>query len=385
MNHMQKALVIGMIDDDIERAKQESSLKEAVQLLETFGAKTEIVLTQHMRHRSGATFIGSGKVEEIKKLVDAQQIVIVVVNHHLKASQLFALKSAIYPDSPGEVWDRTQLILHIFRKHAYTAEAKLQIELARLKSRGPELSGAGLGMSQQGGGIGTRGLGETQSEMMRRHWRGEIKTIEAKLAKVNENRQGQMTQRKKLQLPTVSIIGYTNAGKTSLFNALSKKQDKAQDALFATLDSSVSSLYLPKIGKNVFISDTIGFIQDLPTTLIEAFQSTLLETVHADLLLHVIDAADPDVHLKIATVQEILVDLRVSEIPQILVFNKRDALSKETEELLKVSYQDSKLLFISAKEIQGIEDLIQLIESELISLGVKKADYLTALKKIESS
>ena len=385
MEHTKKALVIGMIDDHIDSLNQESSLNEAVQLLETFGATTEIVLTQHMRHRSGATFIGSGKVEEIRKLVDAQQIVIVVVNHHLKASQLFLLKNAIYADSPGDVWDRTQLILHIFSKHASTAEAKLQIELARLKSRGPELSGTGLGMSQQGGGIGTRGLGETQSEMLRRHWRGEIKTIEAKLAKVNENRQRQMSQRKKLRLPTVSIIGYTNAGKTSLFNVLSKKEDKVQDALFATLDSSVSSLFLPGLGKNVLISDTIGFIQDLPTTLIEAFQSTLLETVHADLLLHVVDATDPDMHLKIATVQEILVDLNVSEIPQIVVFNKCDLLPKDAESLLRVSYRDSKSLFTSAKEVLGIESLIQLIESELILLGVKKADYLTDLKKIESS
>lgn len=375
----QKALVIGMVDDHVDHLKQESSLAEAVQLLETFGAKTEIVLTQHMRHRSGATFIGSGKAEEIKTLVETQEIEIVVVNHHLKASQLFALKTLIYPNASGEVWDRTQLILNIFSKHAHTAEAKLQIELARLKSRGPELSGAGLGMSQQGGGIGTRGIGETQSEIMRRHWRGEIKTIEAKLVKVNENRQRQMRQRKKLRLPTVSIIGYTNAGKTSLFNVLSKKEDKVQDALFATLDSSVSSLFLPGLGKNVFISDTIGFIQDLPTTLIEAFQSTLLETVHADLHLHVVDASDPDVHLKIVTVQEILADMQVNEIPQIIVFNKRDAISKETEELLKVSYTDMKSLFVSAKQMQRIEELIQLIESELISLGVKKADYLTAL------
>jgi GTP-binding protein HflX len=379
MHTPKKAIVIGMIDDHIDSLKQESSLAEAVQLLETFGAKTEAVLTQHMRHRTGATFIGSGKAEEIKTLVDAQEIEIVVVNHHLKASQLFALKTLIYAEAPGEVWDRTQLILHIFSKHAHTAEAKLQIELARLKSRGPELSGAGLGMSQQGGGIGTRGIGETQSEIMRRHWRGEIKTIEAKLAKVNENRQRQMQQRKKLRLPTVSIIGYTNAGKTSLFNVLSKKEDKVQDALFATLDSSVSSLFLPGLGKNVFISDTIGFIQDLPTTLIDAFQSTLLETVHADMLLHVVDASDPDVHLKIATVQEILAQMQVNEIPQILVFNKQDVLSKETKELLNVSYKEMKSLFVSAKENQGIEELIQLIESELISLGVKKANFLTSI------
>lgn len=377
MEPTKKALVIGMIDDDIERVQQESSLKEAVQLLETFGAKAEIVLTQHMSHRSGATFIGSGKVEELKKLVDSQHIAIVVVNHHLKASQLFLLKKAIYADFPGEVWDRTQLILNIFSKHAHTAEAKLQIELARLKSRGPELSGAGLGMSQQGGGIGTRGLGETQSEIMRRHWRGEIKTVESKLVKVNENRQRQMRQRKKLRLPTVSIIGYTNAGKTSLFNALSKKQDKVQDALFATLDSSVSSLFLPGIGKKVFISDTIGFIQDLPTTLIDAFRSTLLETVHADLLLHVVDASDPDVHVKIATVNEILMDLHASEIPQIVVFNKCDLLAKDSQILLRVSYRDSKPLYISALKNQGIEELIQLIESKLISLGVKQADFLT--------
>ena len=274
-----KVLIVGIVDRKKDRQIQESSLAEASLLVDTYGGEVVRVLTQNASHRSGKTYIGSGKVQEIKKLVETEGIEIVIVNASVKTSQLYNLEQAINEDGSCKVWDRTQLILQIFKKHASTSEAKLQIKLAELKHRGPEISEVGKTLSQQGGGIGTRGIGETQTEIMRRHWRDQIGIVEKKLQKVSTTRSQQMKHRRQSGVPTVSIVGYTNAGKTTLFNRLSSKDDLVQDRLFATLDSSVSSMYLQGVGKKIYISDTIGFIQELPTELVEAFKSTLLETL----------------------------------------------------------------------------------------------------------
>jgi GTP-binding protein HflX len=383
MKHKLKTLIIGLIDRTKDVQAQQSSLKEAELLVDTYGGDVDKVITQNASHRTSSTYIGSGKVQEIKQLVEAEDINIVVINNHLKPSQLINLEDIISVHSSCKIWDRTQLILQIFKKHASTAEAKLQIKLAELNHHGPELSGLGITMSQQAGGIGTRGLGETNTEIIQRHWQKEIKTVESKLKKVIQNRHQQMKHRKKSGIPTVSIIGYTNAGKTTLFNAIGSKKNKVENALFATLDSSVSSMYLQNVGKEIFISDTIGFIQDLPITLIDAFESTLLETVNADLLLHVIDSSDQNIHMKINTVNQILKSINLGSKKQIYVFNKTDKLSKTKRGELSKKYHKNKHLFISAKNNQGVDKLVDLIENQLLDMGLKRAKHLSYLDDIK--
>jgi len=383
MKHKLKTLIVGRIDRTKDVQIQQASLKEAELLVDTYGGEVEKVITQNVSRKKGSTYIGSGKVQQIKRLVEAENIDIVIINDHLKASQLFNLKSIISAQSSCKIWDRTQLILQIFTKHASTAEAKLQIKLAELNHHGPELSGMGISMSQQAGGIGSRGIGETNTELMRRHWQKEIKTTKDKLKKVILNRYQQMKHRKQSGVPTVSIIGYTNAGKTTLFNVMSNKKDKVENALFATLDSSVSSMYLQNVGKKIFISDTIGFIQDLPTMLIDAFKSTLLETVNADILLHVIDSTDKNMHLKINTVNKILESIDLKSKKQIYVFNKTDKLSKIKKDALLNEYSKVKHVFISAKNNQGVDKLIDLIETQLLDMGLKRAKHLSYLDDIK--
>jgi len=382
MKHKPKALIIGLIDRTKDLQVQQASLKEAELLVDTYGGDVDKVITQNASHKNSSTYIGSGKVQEIKGLVEAKDISIIVINDHLKAGQLFALKTIISPHGLCSIWDRTQLILQIFKSHASTAEAKLQIKLAELNHHGPELSGLGISMSQQAGGIGTRGVGETNTEIMRRRWQKEIKTVKSKLEKVTQNRHQQMKHRKQSGTPTVSIIGYTNAGKTTLFNAISSKKNKVENALFATLDSSVGSMYLQNVGKEIFISDTIGFIQDLPTMLIDAFKSTLLETINADILLHVIDSSDENIHLKINTVNQILESIDLESKQQIYIFNKTDKLSKNKRSNLSKKYHQNKHVFISAKNNQGVDKLIDVIETQLLSMGLKRSKHLSYLDSL---
>jgi GTP-binding protein HflX len=382
MKHKPKTLIVGLIDRTKDLQAQQASLKEAELLVDTYGGNVEKIITQNASHKDSSTYIGSGKVQEIKRLVEAEDINIVVINDHLKASQLFTLESIISVQSSCKIWDRTQLILQIFKSHASTAEAKLQIKLAELNHHGPELSGLGISMSQQAGGIGTRGVGETNTEIMRRRWQKEIKTVKSKLEKVIQNRHQQMKHRKQSGVPTVSIIGYTNAGKTTLFNAISSKKNKVENVLFATLDSSVSSMYLQNVGKEIFISDTIGFIQDLPTMLIDAFKSTLLETINADILLHVIDSSDENIHLKINTVKQILKSIDLESKQQIYVFNKTDKLSKNKKSNLSRKYHQNKHVFISAKNNRGVDKLIDVIETQLLSMGLKRSKHLSYLDNL---
>lgn len=379
-----KVLIVGIVDRKKDRQTQENSLAEVSLLVDTYGSEVIRVLTQNASHRSSKTYIGTGKVQEIKKIVETEGIEIVIVNSSVKASQLYNLKQTISEDGSCKVWDRTQLILQIFKKHASTSEANLQIKLAQLKHRGPEMSGIGKTLSQQGGGIGTRGLGETQSEIMRRHWRDQVGIVEKKLQKVSAARSQQMKHRRQSGVPTVSIVGYTNAGKTTLFNRLSSKDDLVQDQLFATLDSSVSSMYLHGVGKKIYISDTIGFIQELPTELIEAFESTLLETLGADLLLHVIDSSDVEMDQKIETVNQVLVGIGINDKRQIYVLNKTDMLSQSDRDKLHEKFINLTHIQLSAKGNQGMEELIDVIEQELVAGGLKRASHLNYLDDLKS-
>jgi GTPase len=343
-------------------------INETQDLISTYGGITVNSLSQNLSHSSQATYIGKGKVQEIAALIESQQIDVVVINDSLSSSQQYALKLVLNELNPEvKVWDRTDLILHIFKAHAHTAEAKLQIKLAEIRHKGPELQGIGKNLSQQGAGIGTRGQGETQTEISKRHWRQQIKHLEAELITLTKGRERQMLHRKRLRLPTISLVGYTNAGKSTLFNRLTKKQNLVKDELFATLDSSVGKLYLHGLLKEAFVTDTIGFIQNVPPDLIQAFQSTLMETVNADLLLHVIDASDSFFREKIEAVETVLQDLHLQDKHKLYVFNKIDLVPEETSFVTEQSqaYRTYQPQFISAASGQSLDDLILSIEAKV--------------------
>jgi GTP-binding protein HflX len=234
---------------------------------------------------------------------------------------------------------------------------------------GPRIYGMGMELSQQTGGIGTRGIGETNTELMKRHWREQMKRVRDKLGKLANDRKRQLERRKRIGLATVSIIGYTNAGKTSLFNYITKKNKAVDNALFVTLDSAVGKVFLPKTRKEILVSDTIGFIKNLPTELIDAFKSTLLESTNADILLHVIDVTDEDMYSKIAAVEDILFKLDIQNKKRIYIFNKTDAMNGVDKKDLREQYQTFPVQFISVKNGEGINTLLEMIEDELIANG----------------
>jgi GTP-binding protein HflX len=337
----------------------EVDITELWHLVSSLGNARIVDLIHQIGEEFSATYIGPGKAEEVAEYLKTHDIDVVVLNGQLKPGQKFALMKLFWAIRPNiQIWDRVDLILSIFSRHARTTEAKLQIELARMHSMGPRIYGMGMVLSRQGGGIGGRGIGETNTELMKRHWKREIKRAHDELDKSASSRKRQMEHRKDIGLQTISIVGYTNAGKTSLFNILTHKKHLVQNALFATLDSSVGEIYMSSLGKKVLISDTIGFISNLPPPLIEAFKSTLLESVHADVVLHVIDASDPRMMEKVSVVNEILDELKIPEEKEILVFNKIDASPTLDKE--KISSLVGKIphVFISTKTLQGIDDLV---------------------------
>jgi len=359
-------MLISLVPHDKNGQKTQENLDEVTSLVHTFGGSVSVVITQNAARADSSTYVGKGKAHELANIIVEREIDVAVINDNLKSSQLYALKRIFEKLKPEIlVWDRTDLILQIFEKNASTAEAKLQIKLANTRHKGPELYGVGLTMSQQGGGIGTRGVGETNSEIMRRHWQSEIKNIEKQLEKLTMNRHRQMENRNKTKISTISIIGYTNAGKTTLFNLISKKHNLTKDTLFVTLDSSVGEFYLPKVGRAVFISDTIGFIQNLPADTINAFKSTLMETLNADLLLHIIDISDHLMLDKIAVVEEVLSSLGIDTKKQLYVFNKIDSPNIVVKSELVEHFASFNPHFISAKSGEGYTQLVDAIQKEL--------------------
>lgn len=343
-----------------------ANFEELESLVTTYGGKVFAATTQNSARGDSATYIGSGKAQEIADTIVAEKIDIVVVNATIKPGQIYTLKKIFErANSNIVVWDRTDLILQIFSKHAQTAEAKLQIKLAIMRHMGPRIYGMGMELSQQAGGIGTRGIGETNTEIMRRHFRMEIRNVNKQLAKIVKTKERQIIQRKGSGAPTISIIGYTNAGKSTLFNKLTGGKNLVDNALFVTLSSNVAKIYLPKLKKEVFVTDTIGFIQNLPHQLIEAFKSTLMETTQADMLLHVIDASDSWLHDKIKVVEGILRELNVDTKKQIYVFNKMDKAGQLNRMDLSNWYSLYNPQFIVAKTGEGCDKLIEEIENVL--------------------
>lgn len=369
---MQKHRVV-LIDIIYPHQNQEDAqrkLQELRLLVATYNGIDVVSIIQHRTHPDKATFIGSGKVVELVQIVKEKQIDIVVVNAIVNPSVLFNLTQNLWGINPKiQVWDRFDLILNIFDKHAYTTEAKLQIEITRMHHMGPRIYGLGENyFSRQGGGTNTKGQGETNIELMKRHWRDQIKKKKDQLEKIFSQRLTQLERRKANNIASISIVGYTNAGKTSLFNLLTKKHKAVKDALFVTLDSVTSKFYFPTQKKEVTISDTIGFIKDLPSSLIDSFKSTLMESVYADLLLHVIDISDPEMNEKIKIVEKILQELQVHSKKIIFVFNKIDAFTGDGKKILKEineKYSQFSPQFISATTNYGIEKLKKEVEKVL--------------------
>lgn len=362
INTPTKILLVYLARPKMSRSEMEKDITELWQLVETRGNATIVdIITQH-EHVTSATYIGKGKAEEVAAHLTEHPVDIVLLNGVVKPGQKFNLLKSFWGINPTiQVWDRVDLILSIFSKHAKTTEANLQIELARMHHMGPRIFGMGMELSRQGGGIGTRGLGETNTELMERHWKREIKKVKDQLKKITDTRQRQMDHRKSLGLKTVSIVGYTNAGKTSLFNVLTHKKHLVENALFATLDSTVGEIYMAELGEKVVITDTIGFISNLPPNLIEAFTSTLLESINADAILHVIDATDRDIANKIEAVNIILDQLQIAPEKEVLVFNKIDEVTPQDREKLMSKIEGQPHVLISTKTQEGISTLTSTI------------------------
>jgi len=363
---MFRSIIIDVVSPNTSVGEAERNLIELKSLIRTYGSIDVGHIIQHRTKPDKDTFIGSGKVQELIEMVANKKIDILILNDIVKPTQLFHLTEQLWKANPDiKVWDRIDLILHIFEKHAQTTEARLQIEIARMHHMGPRIYGlGGTYFSRQGGGIGSKGVGETNIERMKRHWRTLIKKKEDELKKQLEHRKGQVDHRKELGIKHVALVGYTNAGKTALFNVLTGRNKLSEDVLFATLSSTVGRLKGIGEVNNILVSDTIGFIQNLPPSLIQTFKSTLLDVIHADLILHIVDVSDELRDQKIDVVQDIAHEIGAGKIPQIIIFTKADLLPEEQWgqfEEVKKKYATFSTLFISSKEEINIKKLTEII------------------------
>lgn len=347
----------------------EESLDELQQLAESAGARVAEKWIQTRPKADAATFIGSGKVDELKTQIQFHEATTVIVDQELSPTQQRNLERAL----DVKVLDRTQLILDIFARRARTREGQLQVELAQLNYLLPRLTGKGAAMSRLGGGIGTRGPGETKLETDRRRIHQRIQALERSLDRVRGGRTTQRRQRQAVPLATVALVGYTNAGKSTLFNRLTGAGVYADNRMFATLDPTVRQIRLPS-RRQVLVSDTVGFIRNLPTTLVRAFRATLEEVVEAELLLHVVDASSPAANEQTAHVLATLSEIGAAETPQILVLNKVDLIASEPDRDTKVlarrilgdpEHQPAGAVGISAFTGEGFDRLLAKIDETL--------------------
>jgi GTP-binding protein HflX len=336
--------------------EEESRLEEFRELVVSAGAGIAAEMAQHRPKADPATLLGSGKVEELAAVAASSQADLVVFDHDLSPTQLRNLEDAL----PCRVIDRTQLILDIFARHARTREGQLQVELAQLEYMLPRLTGRGKAMSQLGGGIGTRGPGETQLETDRRRIQRRVLQLRRELEAVRRIRTQQRQRRESVPVPTVALVGYTNAGKSTLFNALTRGGVLESARMFATLDPKLSAIHLPSRRK-ILLSDTVGFIRDLPHTLVTSFRATLEEVRQAEVLVHVRDASSPLREEHKAEVEKVLAELDVMQKPRIEVLNKVDLLSLEETAAL-----NARGVPISARLRTGLEDLLARIDEELV-------------------
>lgn len=354
--HEELAVLVGVRLPGDDEWQVEESLKELNSLADTAGARVVGEFMQNRQRPDVATFIGKGKVEELAEYCQQVGANLVISDRELSPAQSRNLEEKL----GVKVIDRTQLILDIFAGRAQTKEGRLQVELAQLKYMLPRLIGQGLKLSRLGGGIGTRGPGETKLETDRRRIRKRISDLERELREVQRHRALLRKDRKDEPFPLVSLVGYTNAGKSTLLKALTGAEVLIENKLFATLDPTTRRVLLPN-NDTVLLTDTVGFIQNLPHHLVAAFRATLEEVVEADLLLHVVDASHLNHERHINAVQEVLKQLGAQDKPMIIVFNKID----EVMDLQSISHTDIPAVNISALSGEGIEELLQMVASML--------------------
>lgn len=357
----EKVILVGCQLQGLDDARFAYSMEELRALTDTANGEVVLSVTQKRDRPDKSTYIGRGKVEELKALVDELEADVVIFNSELTPSQLRNLANILNV----RIIDRTQLILDIFASRAKSKEGKLQVELAQLDYLLPRLAGQGTMLSRLGGGIGTRGPGETQLETDRRHIRQRINDIKTQLEVIVKHRDRYRKRRKRNKTYQAALIGYTNAGKSTLFNRLTSADSYEEDKLFATLDPLTRKMILPS-GYSILLSDTVGFIEDLPTTLVAAFRSTLEEVAEADLLLHVVDCSNPNYFQHEQTVKKLLNELDAHKLPMITIYNKVD---QKHESFVPTKTGD--VLLISAFRKEDQEKVRRKIEEVML----REMDY----------
>lgn len=366
----ERAILVGFYRDSRLRAAEEESLEELAELTTSAGGEVADALIQERQKPDPAYLIGQGKLEEIRESLLIEQANLVIFNEDLSPAQLRNLEQSL----DTKVIDRAELILDIFAQRARSSEGKLQVEVAQLNYLLPRLTGRGIQLSRLGGGIGTRGPGETRLEVDRRRIRSRIARIKTELARLEERRGLQRQKRRGVPIPTVSLVGYTNAGKSTLFNRLTNETAFVSSRMFATLDPLVRRISFDS-GQEVLLSDTVGFIRKLPPTLVAAFHATLEETVQANLLLHVIDVSRENHGELREAVYEVLDEIGANTSNILEVYNKADLV----EDDLRIA-TDKEHVIISAKTGEGIDHLREKM-SEMVNRGLRAVDLLLPLNR----
>ncbi len=367
-----RAVIVGVRTDDLSEDELEISLAELKRLLKTAGGECAAVMTQVRRTPDAATYIGSGKLSELAELCRNNDVTLAVFDAELTPSQIKNVEEAL---DGVRVIDRSMLILDIFALHAASAEGKLQVELAQLRYTAPRLMGRGRDMSRLGGGIGTRGPGETKLESDRRHIKRRIAALEDELSDVATRRQTARAARDRSGIPKVAIVGYTNAGKSTLLNKLTDAGILAEDKLFATLDPTTRKFALDG-GDEVLLTDTVGFIRRLPHHLIKAFGSTLDEAVLADILMIIVDASDPEYPSQLAVTERLLAELGAGGKPTLTVYNKcdREACESFVPPAPEGECETKRSVRISALTGEGLDDLSRELTA-LVRSGKRRVSF----------
>ena len=368
-NMRDRAVLVGIIGRGESEEELHKSLDELERLLDTAGGDAIARLTQNKDTPDPRTLIGSGKAAELAYLCACNDATLVVFDCDLSPSQIRNIEDIV--GEKVRVIDRSMLILDIFALHAVSGEGKLQVELAQLKYTAPRLVGHGEDMSRLGGGIGTRGPGESKLESDRRHMKRRINSLEAQIAEMDKNRSTMRASRDRSGIVKIAIVGYTNAGKSTLLNRMTDAGILAEDKLFATLDPTTRKYDLP-CGESVLLTDTVGFINKLPHHLVSAFRSTLEEACYADILLIIIDASDPEFRARLEVTENLLTELGAGGKPTIYAFNKCDLGVAEFAGVGMTAKEN--VVYISAKTGQGMNLLVSKIE-ELVLNGKKRITY----------